>query len=104
MTGREALERLNACATAEDVVNLAGEAGVALDADKAQALLDKKGALADAQLEGVAGGFLGGGAPMSLSTGDASAQFLSTGDASAQFLSALDGSAADFFNAVPQFL
>lgn len=57
MTGQEALDRLNACATVQDVVDLAGEAGFEITEDRARTLLDKKTELADAALAGVSGGF-----------------------------------------------
>lgn len=57
MTGQEALDRLNACATVQDVVDLAGEAGFEITEDRARALLDQRAELADAALAGVSGGF-----------------------------------------------
>ena len=57
MTGQEALDHLNACATVRDVVDLAGEAGFESTEDRARTLLDKKTELADAALAGVSGGF-----------------------------------------------
>lgn len=57
MTGQEALDRLNACATVQDVVALAEEAGFEITEDRARALLDQKTELSDAALAGVSGGF-----------------------------------------------
>ena len=57
MTGQEALDRLSACATVQDVVDLAGEAGFEITEDRARALLDQRAELADAALAGVSGGF-----------------------------------------------
>ena len=57
MTGQEVLDRLSACATVQDVVDLAGEAGFEITEDRARALLDQRAELADAALAGVSGGF-----------------------------------------------
>lgn len=57
MTGQEALDCLSACATVQDVVDLAGEAGFEITEDRARALLDQRAELADAALAGVSGGF-----------------------------------------------
>lgn len=57
MTGQEALDRLNACATVQDVVALAEEAGFEITEDRARALLDQRGELSDAALAGGSGGF-----------------------------------------------
>lgn len=56
MTGREVLDRLNACATAQDVMDFAKESGFEVTEERALALLGRRDELSDAVLAGVSGG------------------------------------------------
>ena len=66
MNAKETLDRLAVCKTPQDVMDLAGEAGMTMDEAQTQAILAKKDQLADADLAGVVGGF-GFGVPTDFS-------------------------------------